>query len=105
MRFRLFYRSALIIPLAIPGFLLLLVWRGLLNDDFGVVNHLLGHVGIHIPWLFDAFWAKIGIILVSIWLTTPYFFLVSLGALQSIPAELIEAAQVDGGARGRSSAG
>ena len=42
-------------------------------------------------------WARIAVILVSVWLTTPYFFLVSLGALQSIPDELTEAARVDGG--------
>jgi arabinogalactan oligomer/maltooligosaccharide transport system permease protein len=94
LRFRLFYRSALVIPYAIPGFLSLLVWQGLLNDDFGVVNKIL-HV--HIPWLFDANWAKATVILVSTWLTVPYFFLVSLGALQSIPSELKEAARVDGG--------
>ena len=77
-----------------PGFLSLLVWAGLLNDDFGVVNRLFG---IHVPWLFDANWARSRCCIVSIWLTTPYFFLVSLGALQSIPQELIEAARVDGG--------
>jgi len=97
LRFRWLYRSALILPYAIPGFLSLLVWRGLLNDDFGVVNKLLGHVAIHVPWLFDANWAKVSVIIVSTWLTVPYFFLVSLGALQSIPAELVEAARVDGG--------
>jgi arabinogalactan oligomer/maltooligosaccharide transport system permease protein len=94
LRFRLFYRSALVLPYAIPGFLSLLVWQGLLNDDFGVVNRILH---LHIPWLFDANWAKASLILVSTWLTVPYFFLVSLGALQSIPSELKEAARVDGG--------
>jgi arabinogalactan oligomer/maltooligosaccharide transport system permease protein len=94
MRFQRFYRSALIIPYAMPSFLSLLVWGGLLNDEFGVVNQLFH---IHVPWLFDANWARVSVILVSIWLTTPYFFLVSLGALQSIPAELTEAARVDGG--------
>jgi arabinogalactan oligomer/maltooligosaccharide transport system permease protein len=97
LRFRAFYRSALILPYAIPGFLSLLVWRGLLNDDFGVVNKLLGHVGVHVPWLFDANWAKVSVIIVSVWLTMPYFFLISLGALQSIPDELMEAGRVDGG--------
>jgi arabinogalactan oligomer/maltooligosaccharide transport system permease protein len=96
MRGRWVYRSAIILPYAIPGFLSLLVWRGLLNDDFGVVNSLLGHIGLHEPWLFDPNWARVSVILVSVWLTTPYFFLISLGALQSIPAELIEAARVDG---------
>jgi len=50
-----------------------------------------------VPWLFDANWAKVSVLMVSIWMTTPYFFLISLGALQSIPQELTEAARVDGG--------
>ena len=77
-----------------PGFLSLLVWAGLLNDEFGVVNNVLN---TSIPWLFDPTWAKVSVILVSVWLTFPYFFLVSMGALQSIPGELVEAARVDGG--------
>ena len=92
------YRSVIVIPYAMPGFLSLLVWAGLLNDDFGVVNRtLLAPFGLHVPWLFDPTWAKVSVIMVSVWLTTPYFFLVSMGALQSIPAELYEAARVDGG--------
>ena len=94
MRLQKLYRSLLVMPYAIPGFLSLLVWQGLLNDDFGVVNRVL-HTDI--PWLFDGNWAKVSVIMVSLWLTFPYFFLVSLGALQSIPAELKEAARVDGG--------
>ncbi len=92
------YRSVLVLPYAMPGFLSLLVWAGLLNDDFGVINRsILGPLGIHVPWLFDGNWARVSVILVSVWLTTPYFFLVSMGALQSIPTELTEAAKVDGG--------
>ena len=87
-----FYRTVFVIPYAIPGFLSLLVWQGLLNDDFGVVNRSILHTNV--PWLFDANWARVSVILVSTWLTFPYFFLVSLGALQSIPAELTEAARV-----------
>jgi arabinogalactan oligomer/maltooligosaccharide transport system permease protein len=103
MRGQRFYRSVLVIPYAIPGFLSLLVWAGLLNDDFGVVNR---DFGIHVPWLFGGnvfswlpfiSWPRIAVVLVSVWLTTPYFFLVSMGALQSIPDELTEAARVDGG--------
>jgi len=90
-----FYRSMLVIPYAMPGLLSILVWSGLLNDKFGVVNHAFH---LNVPWLFDANWAKVSVILVSVWLTFPYFFLVSMGALQSIPGELYEAARVDGGA-------
>jgi arabinogalactan oligomer/maltooligosaccharide transport system permease protein len=104
MRGQKLYRSVLVIPYAIPGFLSLLVWGGLLNDDFGVVNNSVLHH--HVPWLFGGAvwghigfitWPRIAVVLVSVWLTTPYFFLVSLGALQSIPGELTEAARVDGG--------
>ena len=94
LRFQRLYRTILVIPYASPGFLSLLVWQGLLNDEFGAVNKTFH---IHIPWLFDPTWAKVSVILVSVWLTFPYFFLVSMGALQSIPTELYEAARVDGG--------
>ena len=94
MRFLRTYRVVLVIPYAVPAFLALLVWQGLLNDDFGVVNNVF-HT--HVPWLFNPWWARVSVIFVSVWLTVPYFFLVSLGALQSIPSELIEAARVDGG--------
>jgi arabinogalactan oligomer/maltooligosaccharide transport system permease protein len=94
LRFRRIYQLLLVVPYALPGFLAVLIWGGLLNDDFGVVNNLL-HANI--PWLFDPWWAKVSVIAVSIWLTVPYFLLVSLGALQSIPGELVEAARVDGG--------
>jgi arabinogalactan oligomer/maltooligosaccharide transport system permease protein len=87
------YRSLLVIPYAVPSFLTILVWAGLLNDDFGIVNKLFH---IHVPWLFDPWWARVSVILVSLWLTFPYFFLVCLGALQSIPGDLVEAARVDG---------
>jgi arabinogalactan oligomer/maltooligosaccharide transport system permease protein len=86
-------RSTLIIPYAMPGFLSLLIWAGFLNDDFGVVNNLFG---THIPWLTDPYWAKVSTLLVNLWLGFPYMFLICTGAIQSIPAELAEAAQVDG---------
>ncbi|MGI8885310.1 MAG: ABC transporter permease subunit [Gaiellaceae bacterium] len=93
LRFRRIYQVLLVVPYALPSFLAVLVWGGLLNDDFGVINSLL-HTNI--PWLFDEWWAKVSVIAVSVWLTVPYFLLVSLGSLQSIPAELTEAARVDG---------
>jgi len=93
MRFQRTYRSLLIIPWAVPGFLSLLVWGGLLNNEFGVVNRILH---LDVQWLVDANWARFSCILVSTWLTIPYFFVVSMGALQSIPGELVEAARVDG---------
>ena len=96
MRFRKVYRALLIIPYAIPGFLSILVWRGLLNEEWGAINTL---TGLTIPWLTDPNWAKVSILLVNTWLGFPYMFLVATGALQAIPAELKEAASVDGANR------
>ena len=93
LRFQRVQRSILILPYAIPAFLSLLVWRGLLNDDFGVVNSILP---VDVPWLFDPFWARVSCLLVNFWLGIPYMFLICTGALQSIPGEMTEAARVDG---------
>lgn len=93
LRFQRFQRSILILPYAIPAFLSLLVWRGLLNDDFGVINSILPY---DVPWLFDPFWARVSCLLVNFWLGIPYMFLICTGALQSIPTEMTEAARVDG---------
>ena len=93
MRGQRIYRSLLVVPYAVPAFLSILVWAGILNDDFGALNSL---TGWSIPWLFDPFWAKVSVIMVNLWLGFPYMFLVSTGALQAIPHELQEAARVDG---------
>jgi ABC-type sugar transport system permease subunit len=96
-RGRWFFRSAYIIPYAIPAFLGILIWQGLLNTQFGQVNNLLGAFGIDpVPWLTDPTTAKIAVLLVNTWLGFPYMFLITTGALQAIPHELEEAAAVDG---------
>lgn len=93
MRGKRIYRSLLIIPYAIPSFLTALIWQGMLNQRFGIINDLLN---ANIAWLRDPNLAKISVLLVNLWLTFPYMFLISTGALQAIPSELQEAARVDG---------
>ncbi len=88
-----FYRSLLIIPYAVPSFLSALVWQGMLNRNFGIINRMF-HLDIN--WLLDPWWARFSVVLVNIWLGFPYMFLVCTGALQSIPSDLMEAAQIDG---------
>ena len=91
------YRSIYILPYAIPAFLSVLIWRGLLNFQFGQINRLLGTFGIDpIPWLTDPNWAKVALLLVNTWLGFTYMYLISTGALAAIPGELQEAARVDG---------
>jgi arabinogalactan oligomer/maltooligosaccharide transport system permease protein len=91
------YRTILIIPWALPATIVILAWTGLLNTDYGAINSLLGAVHLqHVPWLTDPQWAKASVLLVNAWLGYPFMMTACLGALQSIPAELGEAASVDG---------
>ena len=97
LRGRSWYRSIFIIPYAIPGFLSILVWQGLLNTEFGKINGLLDAVGLPgVDWLGGTLSAQVSVLLVNLWLGFPYMFLICSGALTSIPEELIEAARVDG---------
>lgn len=97
MHFRKLYRSLLIVPYALPAFISVLIWAGFFQKEVGLFNRLLlKWFGIAVPWLVEPFWARFSLILTNIWLTYPYMMLVSLGALQSIPGELYEAAAIDG---------
>lgn len=95
MRGRKFYRVAMILPYAFPAFLGALVWAGMMNESFGFINQTL-FGGASIPWLTDPTLAKVSILIVNLWLGFPYMFLVCMGALQSIPEDVQEAATVDG---------
>ena len=90
-------RSLLIIPYTVPALLTILVWRGMLNPELGVIDRTLENLfGWAPPWFTDQWWAKIAILLINLWLSYPYFMLISSGALQSISEDYYAAAQVDG---------
>ncbi len=88
-----FYRLLIVLPYAMPSFAMLLVWRDMFNTDFGLINNLTGQ---SINWFGNVWTARFAVLLVQFWLGYPYMFLVCLGALQSIPADMTEAAAVDG---------
>jgi arabinogalactan oligomer/maltooligosaccharide transport system permease protein len=93
IRGRRTYRSILILPYAMPSIMSILIWGGMFNTEFGAINNLLG---TDIAWFQSPTFAKFAIILVNLWLGFPYFYLISSGALQAIPSELLEAASIDG---------
>lgn len=93
MRGKGIYRVLLIIPYGLPVILTALVWQGMLNADFGIINQILG---ANIQWLNDPWLAKFSVLMVNLWMGFPYFFLVCSGALTAVPADLKEAAFVDG---------
>ena len=90
-------RSLLLIPYALPSFMTALIWQGLMNTSFGQINRMLG---TNIPWLTSQAYAgalpKFSVVLVNTWLGFGYMFLITTGALQAIPSEVKEAANVDG---------
>ncbi len=95
------YRALLIVPWALPSTIAILAWQGLLNEQYGGINNLLHAIGLtyNIPWLTDPLWARVGIIIVNIWLGFPYMMNVCLGGLQSVAPEYYESAKMDGASK------
>ena len=90
-------RSLLLIPYTIPAFVSVPVWVGLLNPQFGVISQtMISWFGWAPPWFSDPIWAKVGILLIQTWLGFPYMFIIVTGALQSLPTDVYEAAEIDG---------
>ncbi|WP_246956326.1 ABC transporter permease subunit [Brachybacterium sp. Marseille-Q7125] len=96
MKGRRLYRSILLMPYAVPGFISLLVWSNFYNRDFGLINETLG---LSLNWMGDPTLAKVAVLLTNLWMGFPYMFIVSTGALQSIPSDVMEAARMDGASR------
>ncbi len=96
LRAQSLYRTVFYLPSIVPAVATAVVWRFLFNPDFGLINTLLGVFGIPtIRWLFDPTWAKPALILMSLWGIGPDMVIL-LAALQNVPQELLEAAEIDG---------
>ncbi|MGY4675051.1 maltose ABC transporter permease MalF [Ursidibacter arcticus] len=91
------YRLLLILPYAVPGFISILVFKGLFNQSFGEINLILNNLfGIRPEWFNDPFLAKVMILIVNTWLGYPYMMIVCMGLLKAIPNDLYEASAIDG---------
>ncbi|WP_194411101.1 ABC transporter permease subunit [Microbacterium cremeum] len=97
---RRFLRTLYILPYAFPAFMSALLFRGMFNAEFGVINDLF-FFGANINWLGDPWLARAAVVWVNLWLTYPYYFLVCTGALQALPKDTLEAASIDGAGRTR----
>jgi arabinogalactan oligomer/maltooligosaccharide transport system permease protein len=94
------YRVLLILPWAVPNYITALIWQGMFHSQFGVINHAIQMFGGEaISWWDKPFTAFITVLATNGWLSFPFMMVISLGALQSIPADLYEAARVDGATR------
>jgi arabinogalactan oligomer/maltooligosaccharide transport system permease protein len=92
------FRTLLILPWAVPQYIVALTWRGMFNSEYGSINLILTKYLSLAPvdWLKSPTEAFIACILTNVWLGFPFMMVIALGALQSIPHELYEAADIDG---------
>ena len=99
LRFRKLYRVLLILPWAVPNYITALIWKAMFNAEFGLINRLFG-LG-HFSWFEHPVSAFCANLATNVWLGFPFMMVTSLGALQAIPKELYEAADMDGAGRWR----
>ncbi len=94
------YRVLLIFPWAMPNYITALIWKGMFHQQFGVINQVIQLFGGDpVSWFQRPFTSYITALSTNGWLSFPFMMVVSLGALQSIPADLYEAARVDGASK------
>jgi len=91
------YRTLLFLPYAVPGFISILVFKGLFNQNFGEINTILSALfGIKPSWFADPLLAKVMLLIVNVWLGFPYIMVLCTGLIKSIPADLYEASAIAG---------
>ena len=98
IRGKAIFRTILVLPWAVPQLIVALTWRGMFNYEYGSINLMLTHwFGLPaVQWLKSPVETFIAVIITNVWLGFPFMMIIALGALQSIPHELYEAADMDG---------
>ena len=100
LRLRAFYRVLLILPWAVPSYVTALAWKGMFHRQFGAVNAILVALGAEpISWFAKFSTAFTANVATNVWLGFPFMMVVVMGALTSIPKDVLEAAEVDGATR------
>jgi multiple sugar transport system permease protein len=91
------WRGMLLVPWVIPPAMSTLAWRELFDASFSAFNWILDHIGLdRISWLAETGWARFSVILTTVWMGAPFFMIMYLASLKSVPDELYEAAAIDG---------
>ena len=97
LKYRTLYRTLLFLPYAVPGFISILVFKGLFNQNFGEINAILNALfSVRPAWFADPLLAKIMILIVNTWLGYPYIMILCSGLIKSIPGDLYEASAIAG---------
>ena len=97
LRMKGVYRVLLILPWAVPNYITALIWKGMFHRQFGAINGFLDWAGVGaVSWFSQFSTAFAANLATNTWLGFPFMMVVTLGALQSIPRDLEQAAEVDG---------
>ena len=97
LKYRTLYRTLLFLPYAVPGFISILVFKGLFNQNFGEINAILDAIfGVRPAWFADPTLAKAMLVIVNTWLGYPYIMILCTGLIKAIPADLYEASAIAG---------
>lgn len=102
IRGRGLFRATLLVPMMLPTVVVGVVWRLMLNPNFGAINGTLKQLGVNtenLTWTASPRLAFLAVVVVDVWQWTPFVFLVLLAGLQAIPLEPYEAALIDGSSR------
>ncbi len=92
-----FFRAAFFLPVVVSGVAVTIIWKQLYSTDFGILNQLLGVIGIgRVPWITDPGWAMPSIAIMATWKNVGLYVVLFLAGLQSVPRQLYEAADIDG---------
>jgi multiple sugar transport system permease protein len=93
-------RALFFSPYVVSATVIGLVWVWMFDTQFGLINHYLGYLGIeNVPWLTSTRWSLLGVSIASVWWDLGLAFVLFLAALQDVPRDLYEAAEVDGASR------
>jgi ABC-type sugar transport system permease subunit len=97
LKYKRLIRTLLIVPYPIPVLVSIMVWRGLLNENMGLVTTVITNIFGSSPRFFtDLSWTRFALIMINVYLSYPYFYVLASGALKAIPKDLFEAASIDG---------
>jgi len=100
LKLRGLFRVLLIVPWAVPNYITALMWKGLFHRQFGAINGLLHLLGVEpVSWFTHFSTSFAANVCTNTWLGFPFMMVVALGALQAIPQDLYEAAEVDGASK------
>jgi len=97
LKYKRLIRTLLIVPYPIPVLVSIMVWRALLNENMGLVTTVITNIFGSSPKFFtNVGWTRFALILINVYLSYPYFYVLASGALKAIPDELFDASAIDG---------